>query len=71
VHRLSVATRNLRAFSADLAQWIPGETGADVVSRADDALYEARRRGRACVLAESSLLVRLSPQHELQGKHAP
>jgi len=71
MRRLSAATRELRTFSAGLAQWIPGETGASLVSRADEALYEAKGRGRdACVVAESSLLVRLSPQHELQGKHA-
>ncbi len=71
MRRLSAASRELRTFSAGLAQWTPGETGERVVSRADEALYEAKRRGRdACVVAESSLLVRLSPEGVLQAKRA-
>src|SRR5262249_55158090 len=63
--------RELRTFSAGVAPWVPRETGGGLVSRADEGLYEAKGGGGdARVVAESSLLVRLSPQHQLQGKNA-
>ncbi len=32
--------------SLGLAQWIPGETAADLLERADQALYRAKTQGR-------------------------
>ena len=39
--------------SVGVASLRPGETGADLLSRADAALYEAKDRGRNCVVAAS------------------
>lgn len=44
--RLSVATPGSTTFSAGLTELRPGEDLADAVARADQALYEAKARGR-------------------------
>lgn len=45
--RMRAATPRGQSFSAGLAAWTPGESGADLVSRADEALYAAKANGRA------------------------
>jgi diguanylate cyclase (GGDEF)-like protein len=40
-------------ISVGVAALRPGETGADLLSRADGALYEAKDRGRNCVVTAS------------------
>lgn len=46
IDRLRVATPQQQTFSAGLAQWRPGESPAEVLARADAALYQAKRDGR-------------------------
>jgi diguanylate cyclase (GGDEF)-like protein len=43
-------------FSAGLAQAEPEEPLADVIQRADDALYEAKRHGRDCSMTSPAPL---------------
>jgi diguanylate cyclase (GGDEF)-like protein len=42
--------------SIGVAEYQSGETGDDLLVRADDALYEAKRSGRNCVVAASGLV---------------
>jgi len=42
--------------SIGVAEYRPGETGDDLLARTDDALYEAKRTGRNCVVAASGLV---------------
>jgi len=42
--------------SIGVAEYLPGETGDDLLARTDDALYEAKRTGRNCVVAASGLV---------------
>jgi diguanylate cyclase (GGDEF)-like protein len=45
--------------SFGVAQWVPGETVADFVARADEALYRAKANGRnQVVLASQSGSIR-------------
>jgi len=44
--RLRTLTPDEQTCSIGLAEWSPGETGAELVARADEALYEAKRGGR-------------------------
>jgi diguanylate cyclase (GGDEF)-like protein len=41
--------------SIGIAEYQPGESGDSLLARADDALYEAKRTGRNCVVAASGL----------------
>ena len=56
LRRLNAATHKLRSFSAGLAEWASGETGAEVVARADG--HERTRRARRSARAGE----RLAPQ---------
>ena len=52
LERLRHVTPEGQTCSVGLAEWQPGESYADLVARADEALYEAKRNGRdALVLA--------------------
>jgi diguanylate cyclase (GGDEF)-like protein len=52
--RLRDATPEAQSFSAGIATWDTQETGDQFVARADTALYEAKRTGRArSVIAET------------------
>ena len=46
LERLRELTPDGETCSVGLAEWTPGESPADLVSRADAALYEAKRNGR-------------------------
>ena len=46
VERLRTAAPHPMTCSAGLAPWRPGETAHQLISRADSALYEAKRTGR-------------------------
>jgi len=45
---LRARTPNGQSFSAGVAAYAAGETADGLLQAADDALYEAKRRGRAC-----------------------
>ena len=50
--RLRTLTPEDQTCSIGLAEWVPGESALELVARADEALYEAKRSGRdALVLA--------------------
>ena len=52
LERLRLLTPEEQTCSIGLAEWRPGESGAELVARADEALYQAKRSGRdALVLA--------------------
>jgi diguanylate cyclase len=42
-------------LSVGVAQFRSEETGAELIVRADEALYAAKQRGRNCVVADSEL----------------
>lgn len=42
-------------ISIGVAQYVPGETAANLIWRADECLYAAKRAGRNCVVGEHSL----------------
>ena len=44
-----------------------GETGEDLIKRADDRLYQAKSQGRNCVMADSPDLPR-TPAHATRSK---
>ena len=46
--RLRTLTPDDQTCSIGLTEWNPGETGAELVARADEALYDAKRGGREC-----------------------
>jgi diguanylate cyclase (GGDEF)-like protein len=46
LERLRVLTPEKQTCSIGLAEWSPGESDADLLARADEALYEAKRSGR-------------------------
>jgi diguanylate cyclase len=46
--------RHVITFSAGVAQWRPGDTLEEVFSRADEALYEAKRTGKNRVVVAQS-----------------
>ena len=48
---LAGADKILITFSAGVAQLTDGETGADAIKRADQAMYLAKRAGKNRVLA--------------------
>ena len=47
VDRLRAATPRQQTFSAGVTQWQRGDSDADLVARADEALYAAKANGRA------------------------
>ena len=52
LERLRLLTPEEQTCSIGLAEWRPGESGAELVARADEALYQAKHSGRdALVLA--------------------
>jgi diguanylate cyclase (GGDEF)-like protein len=51
LERLRERTPEGQTCSVGLAEWIPGETPAELVARADAALYEAKRGGRDALVA--------------------
>jgi diguanylate cyclase (GGDEF)-like protein len=55
LERLRLVTPEGQTCSVGLAEWRPGESHLDLVARADEALYRAKRRGRdGLVLAGAS-----------------
>ncbi len=61
VERLRTAAPHPMTCSAGLATWRPGETAHELVSRADKALYEAKRAGRnRTVIADDSAVLHAS-----------
>jgi diguanylate cyclase (GGDEF)-like protein len=46
LERLRALTPDGQTCSIGLAEWMPGETASDVLARADEALYDAKRSGR-------------------------
>ena len=51
LERLRALTPDGETCSIGLAEWIPGESAAELVARADLALYEAKRGGRDALVA--------------------
>ena len=51
LERLRQLTPGEQTCSVGLAEWSPGESAADLVARADVALYEAKRNGRDMLVA--------------------
>ena len=51
LERLRALTPDSQTCSVGLAEWSPGESVADLVARADAALYEAKRAGRDTLVA--------------------
>jgi diguanylate cyclase (GGDEF)-like protein len=51
--RLRALTPDDQTCSVGMAQLLPGETEADLLARADAALYEAKRRGRDALVTSS------------------
>ena len=50
--RLRTLTPENQTCSIGLAEWVPGESALELVARADEALYDAKRSGRdALVIA--------------------
>ena len=45
--RFRAATPRQQTFSAGVTQWQRGDSDADLVARADEALYAAKANGRA------------------------
>jgi diguanylate cyclase (GGDEF)-like protein len=57
--RLHEATADLCSFSAGLAEWDREESTSELVERADEALYEAKRNGRGRSVVASAETVRI------------
>jgi diguanylate cyclase (GGDEF)-like protein len=53
LERLRELTPEGQTCSVGLAEWSPGESAADLVARADAALYEAKRTGRDALVVNA------------------
>ncbi|HJR94729.1 MAG TPA: sensor domain-containing diguanylate cyclase [Gaiellaceae bacterium] len=53
LERLRELTPEGQTCSVGLAEWSPGESDADLVARADEALYEAKRAGRDALVVHA------------------
>ena len=57
-YELDSQTRTVRfTASAGAAEWSPGESGPDLLRRADEALYDAKRTGRNRVVAKKRAIL--------------
>jgi diguanylate cyclase (GGDEF)-like protein len=53
LERVRAMTPGGQTCSVGVAEWMPGEAAADLVSRADAALYEAKRAGRDALVVNA------------------